>query len=55
MTKLNTLADINECLENNGNCEDACINTEGSFMCECSPGKVLAADNRTCEGSLNND
>ena len=46
-----TLADINECLEDNGNCEDICINTEGSFTCQCFQGRVLAANNRSCEGS----
>lgn len=45
-------ADINECLDSNGNCEDVCINTEGSFMCQCLNGRVLATDNRTCEGIL---
>jgi hypothetical protein len=45
-------ADINECLDNNGNCEDVCIDTEDSFMCQCLNGRVLAADNRTCEGIL---
>lgn len=45
-------ADINECLDNNGNCEDVCIDTEDSFICQCLNGRVLAADNRTCEGTL---
>ena len=46
--------DINECLENNGMCEDICINTEGSFYCQCSTGLALSADNRTCEGKTKN-
>lgn len=32
--------DINECLTNNGGCDQnaQCINTEGSFKCECDAG-----------------
>ena len=44
--------DINECLDDNGNCEDVCINMEGNFMCQCSNGRLLASDNRTCEGTV---
>ena len=44
------LADIDECLDNNGFCGDICVNTDGSFMCQCSSGRVLSTDNRTCEG-----
>ena len=44
------IIDIDECLNNNGSCEDICINTEGSFYCQCSTGLALSADNRTCEG-----
>ena len=46
--------DIDECLINNGTCEDICINTKGSFYCQCSTGLALSADNRTCEGNANN-
>ena len=46
--------DIDECLVNNGTCEDICINTEGSFYCQCSTGLALSADNRTCEGNNDN-
>ena len=48
---INTI-DIDECLVNNGTCENICINTEGSFYCQCSTGLELSADNRTCEGKL---
>ena len=46
-------ADIDECLESIF-CQDICINTIGSFMCQCSQGRLLATDNRTCEGSTSN-
>jgi len=50
------LADVNECLDettvhkcsSNANC----VNTEGSYVCECPPGYMLLADQRTCDGKL---
>ena len=33
--------DINECLTNNGGCEQLCNNTYGSFICYCSSGYNL--------------
>ena len=30
-----TLADINECLTDNGGCSQDCVNVEGSYRCEC--------------------
>lgn len=27
--------DVNECLINNGDCEDVCVDTDGSYMCKC--------------------
>jgi hypothetical protein len=41
--------DINECLENNGGCEQSCSNTDGSFKCSCRSGFNLASDGRYCE------
>lgn len=29
------LADVNECLNDNGGCEDFCVDTDGSFTCMC--------------------
>ena len=31
-------------------CHQECINTIGSFTCECLEGFVLNSDNRTCSG-----
>ena len=45
-----TCTDIDECYRN---CEDICINTIGSFVCQCLEGKTLATDSRTCEGLIN--
>ena len=30
--------DIDECALHNANCSQVCINLEGGYMCECSPG-----------------
>lgn len=38
--------DVDECSE--APCEDICINTEGSFHCECSGGALLLQDGRSC-------
>ena len=42
--------EVNECLDNNGGCNQTCINTAGSFQCNCSTGYVLAPDGRGCNG-----
>ncbi|KAJ3593092.1 hypothetical protein NHX12_005429, partial [Muraenolepis orangiensis] len=44
------LEDINECQELPGLCQGGnCINTFGSFQCECPRGYSLNADTRVCE------
>ncbi|KAG8002560.1 Fibulin-2 [Nibea albiflora] len=41
--------DMDECLIYEGNiCHHRCINTPGSFRCECFPGYVMQADGFTC-------
>lgn len=45
-------ADINECEEINGRCEQTCNNTEGSFVCSCDEGFTLSTDGKTCVGKL---
>uniref|UniRef100_A0A8D0AR74 Fibrillin-1 n=1 Tax=Sander lucioperca TaxID=283035 RepID=A0A8D0AR74_SANLU len=45
-----SLADINECQELPGLCQGGqCINTFGSFQCECPRGYALNTDTRVCE------
>lgn len=44
------LIDIDECLTDNGDCEQDCVNTTGSYFCECNVGYVLADDNFNCTG-----
>ncbi|PFH36284.1 calcium binding egf domain-containing protein [Besnoitia besnoiti] len=43
--------DINECATAHNDCDErttVCINTPGSFRCECKPGYLTAPDGRTC-------
>ena len=42
--------DVNECLDKNGNCSHHCINTEGSYYCECPVGSNLQPNGHKCEG-----
>lgn len=45
------LSDINECQELPGLCQGGvCINTFGSFQCECQRGYALNTETRVCEG-----
>ena len=47
------LADIDECRGDNKCSVNArCINTDGSYTCECDAGYTLLADQRTCDGKL---
>ena len=45
------ISDINECQSNNGNCDQMCVNTIGSYMCNCSEGYLLSEDLTTCDGN----
>ena len=49
---VNILTDINEC-NNNSTCDHRCINTIGSFNCECNSGYQLNDDLMTCSGMWN--
>ena len=44
------LTDINECEEDNGDCEFKCINTVGSYHCDCPEGMAQGEDKYTCKG-----
>uniref|UniRef100_A0A8C3QS40 Multiple EGF-like-domains 6 n=1 Tax=Cyanoderma ruficeps TaxID=181631 RepID=A0A8C3QS40_9PASS len=41
-------ADVDECQVHNGGCQHRCVNTLGSYYCECRPGFRLHTDGRTC-------
>ncbi|KAH3801287.1 matrilin-2-like isoform X2 [Dreissena polymorpha] len=40
--------DINECATHNGQCDQICTNSLGSYSCSCGPGFVLAYGSRSC-------
>ncbi|ESO94529.1 hypothetical protein LOTGIDRAFT_232356 [Lottia gigantea] len=43
------MSDVNECLIHRGICEDGvCVNTDGSFRCECRPGYTLDITGTKC-------
>lgn len=46
------VTDMNECDMHKGGCDQICVNTIGSFHCECDDGYSLMGDSTTCRGSL---
>lgn len=49
---MSSSTDIDECEELNGGCQQMCVNTLGSYRCECSEGFRIHADARTCIGKI---
>ena len=45
------VSEIDECQRLLDNCQQECINTEGSFNCSCNEGFELQDDEHTCEGN----
>ena len=43
------ITDINECLDT---CSHHCINTEGSYHCECFAGYIFQPNKYDCEGKI---
>ncbi|KAI0223786.1 hypothetical protein LSAT2_025084 [Lamellibrachia satsuma] len=43
-------ADVDECQTTTHGCSQTCVNTVGSYRCECEPGYQLHTDGRTCNG-----
>ena len=46
------MIEINECSENRDNCGQLCLNTPGSYSCDCRTGYRLHSDGATCNGIL---
>ena len=46
----NFLLDIDECADHKSDCDDICINTNGSYSCQCSDGLRLLRDKKSCGG-----
>ena len=47
---INYTSDVNECTDNNGDCEHSCVNNEGSYSCSCQSGFSLNSNGRNCSG-----
>ena len=45
-------ADIDQCLTNNGGCEQLCVNEIPGHVCECDPGFALSTDGFSCTGKM---
>ena len=53
LSRFSFLVDVDECGGDNKCSSGAeCVNTNGSYICECAAGYRLLADQRTCEGKL---
>ena len=46
------LLDIDECATANGNCDQDCHNTNGSYYCTCDSGWRLDPDGHACNGEF---
>ncbi|XP_067113967.1 bone morphogenetic protein 1-like isoform X1 [Osmerus mordax] len=48
----NYFKEMDECSKaDNGNCEQRCLNTLGSYRCACDPGYELSSDRHGCEAA----
>ena len=43
--------DVDQCLTDNGGCEQMCINEVPGHVCSCSRGFVLHSDGKSCLGT----
>ena len=43
------LLDINECMRSESLCDQLCMNTDGSYYCDCTHGYVLNSSNAMCD------
>ena len=42
--------DVDECEEDNGGCDQGCVNTPGSYMCTCKLGYDVEPPSTNCTG-----
>ena len=45
--------DIDECASNVSKCSQLCINSPGSYLCDCNHGYQLDNDHTSCKGKNN--
>ena len=46
-----SILDINECSQGISGCSQQCINSIGSYKCDCNTGYYLSSNNHTCLGN----
>ncbi|XP_078381846.1 uncharacterized protein LOC144664603 isoform X2 [Oculina patagonica] len=44
-----SVRDFDECSAHSHDCQQVCVNTDGSFRCECHSGFMLQRDRKSCE------
>lgn len=45
--------DVDECSRENGGCQHECVNTFGSYICQCHSGFILHTNKHDCkEGTI---
>ncbi|XP_019635892.1 PREDICTED: uncharacterized protein LOC109478668 [Branchiostoma belcheri] len=49
LCEVQVFSDVDECLTENGGCDQFCTNTEGSFQCSCDSGHLLNANGLACD------
>lgn len=47
--RFNVSADIDECSKENGGCQHECVNTFGSYSCQCRSGFMLHDNKHDCK------
>ncbi|XP_057177472.1 bone morphogenetic protein 1b isoform X1 [Triplophysa rosa] len=47
--KAHFFSDVDECSRENGGCQHECVNTFGSYSCQCRSGFVLHSNNHDCK------
>ena len=48
------VVDIDECMSNNGGCEQICVNNIGTYSCDCHEGYDIDIDGFSCLGTFIN-
>ena len=53
-TTFENFTDVNECKHGNGGCEQLCVNSIGSYRCDCNiPGYIVHPhSNKRCKGKF---
>ena len=46
------VVEYDECATDHHGCDHICVNTLGSFKCECKIGYELHSDGKKCEGKI---